>query len=105
MELRGISRVNKPQSGLFSSHYISGCGESSSGNSKRIQIGTGKHGVQPILVFHQSAIHRFLVAELALDDPERVFHLAAHRGLAVFNVTFPVNRVVADLWGDCWGGG
>ena len=26
-----------------------------------------------------------------------VLHLAAHRGLAVFKVTFPVNRVVADL--------
>ena len=72
MELRGISRVNKPQSGLFSSHYISGCGESSSGNSKRIQIGTGKHGVQPILVFHQSAIYRFPIAKLTFNDSERV---------------------------------
>ena len=75
---------------------MSGCGKFSSGHSKRIQIGTSEHSVQPILVFPQSAIHGFPVAELTLDDPERVLYFAAHRGFAVFNITLPVNRVVAD---------
>ena len=73
---------------------MSGCGKFSSGHSKRIQIGTSEHSVQPILVFPQSAIHGFPVAELTLDDPERVLYFAAHRGFAVFNITLPVNRVV-----------
>ena len=65
-------------------------------------IGTGKHGVQPILVFLQSAIHRFLVAELALDNPECVLYFAAHREFAVSNIAFPVNRIAAYL-GDTAG--
>ena len=76
---------------------MSGCGKFLSGDSKCIQIGTSEHGVQSVLIFHQSAIHRFLITELTLDDPERVLYFAAHRGFAVFNITLPVNRVVADL--------
>ena len=75
---------------------MSGCGKFSSGHSKRIQIGTSEHGVQSVLVFLQTTIHGFLVAKLTLDDPERVLYFAAHRGFAVFNITLPVNRVVAD---------
>ena len=75
---------------------MSGCGKFSSGDGKCIQIGTSEHSVQPILVLPQSAIHGFLVAELTLDDPERVLYFAAHRGFAVFNITLPVNRVVTD---------
>ena len=75
---------------------VSDCGKFSSGHSKRIQIRAGEHGVQSVLVFLQTAIHGFLVTELTLDDPERVLYFAAHRGFAVFNITLPVNRVVAD---------
>ena len=75
---------------------MSGCGKFLSGDSKCIQIGTSEHGVQSVLIFHQSAIHRFLITELTLDDPERVLYFAAHRGFAVFNITLPVNRVVTD---------
>ena len=75
---------------------MSGCGKFLSGDSKCIQIGTSEHGVQSVLILHQSAIHRFLITELTLDDPERVLYFAAHRGFAVFNITLPVNRVVAD---------
>ena len=77
---------------------MSGCGKFLSGDSKCIQIGTSEHGVQSVLIFHQSAIHRFLITELTLDDPERMLYFAAHRGFAVFNITLPVNRVVADPW-------
>ena len=75
---------------------MSGCGKFSPGHGKRIQIRAGEHGVQSVLVLPQSAIHGFLVAELTLDDPERVLYFAAHRGFAVFNITLPVNRVVTD---------
>ena len=75
---------------------MSGCGKFSSGDGKRIQIRAGEHGVQSVLVFPQSAIHCFLIAELTLDDPKRVLHPTAQRRFAVFNVAFPVNRVVAD---------
>ena len=75
---------------------VSGYGEFSPGYGKRIQIGTSEHGVQSVLVFLQTTIHGFLVAELTLDDPERVLYFAAHRGFAVFNITLPVNRVVTD---------
>ena len=75
---------------------VSAYGEFSPGHGKCIQIGTSEHGVQPILVLPQSAIHGFPVAELTLDDPERVLYFAAHRGFAVFNITLPVNCVVAD---------
>ena len=57
---------------------ISGCGEFSPGDGYGIQIGTGEHGIQPILVFHQSTIHRFPIAELTLDNLECVFYLTAH---------------------------
>ena len=73
---------------------MSGCGKFSPGDGERIQIGTGEHGVKPILVFHQSTIHRFLIAELTLDNPERVLNFAAHRGFAVLNITLPVDCVV-----------
>ena len=42
---------------------MSGCGKFSSGDGKRIQIRAGEHGVQPILVFLQTTIHSFLIAE------------------------------------------
>lgn len=75
---------------------MSGCEKFSSGDGKRIQIRAGEHGVQSVLVFLQTTIHGFPVAELTLDDPECVLYFAAHRGFAVFNITLPVNRVVAD---------
>ena len=75
---------------------MSGYGKFSPGHGKHIQIRAGEHGVQPILVLPQSAIHCFLIAELTLDDPERVLYFAAHCGFAVFNITLPVNRVVTD---------
>lgn len=75
---------------------MSGCGKFSSGDGKRIQIRAGEHGVQSVLVFLQTTIHGFPVAELTLDDPECVLYFAAHRGFAVFNIMLPVNRVVAD---------
>ena len=77
---------------------MSDCGEFSPCHGKRIQISTSKHGVQSVLVFLQTTIHGFFVAELTLDDPECVLYFAAHRGFAVFNITLPVNRVVADPW-------
>ena len=58
---------------------VSGYGEFSPGHGKRIQIGTSEHGVQSVLVFLQTTIHGFPVAELTLDDPERVLYFAAHR--------------------------
>ena len=50
---------------------VSGYGEFSPGHGKRIQIGTSEHGVQSVLVFLQTTIHGFPVAELTLDDPEQ----------------------------------
>ena len=93
----GISLFSTPFPEKGQTSPISGCGKFSSGDGKCIQIDTGKHGIQPIRIFHQSAIHRFLVAELTLDDSECVLYFATHRGFAVFDVTFPVNRIVADL--------
>ena len=61
-----------------------------------LQIGTSGHSIQSVLVFLQTTIHGLLVAELTLDDPERMLYFAAHRGFAVFNITLPVNSVVAD---------
>ena len=58
---------------------VSGCGKFSPGDGKRIQIRAGEHGVQSVLVFLQTTIHGFPVAELTLDDPERVLYFAAHR--------------------------
>ena len=75
---------------------VSAYGEFSPGHGKCIQIGTSEHSVQSVLVFLQTTIHGFPVAELTLDDPERVLYFAAHRGFAVFNITLPVNRVVTD---------
>ena len=75
---------------------VSAYGEFSPGHGKCIQIGTSEHSVQSVLVFLQTAIHCFLIAELTLDNPERVLYFAAHRGFAVFNITLPVNSVVAD---------
>ena len=75
---------------------MSGCGEFSPCHGKRIQIGTSEHGVQSVLIFLQTTIHGFLIAELTFDDTERVLYFAAHCGFAVFNITLPVNRVVTD---------
>ena len=76
---------------------MSGYGEFSSGDGKRIQIGTSEHSVQSVLVFLQTTIHGFLVSELTLDDPERMLYFAAHLRFAVFNITLPFDRVVTDL--------
>ena len=76
---------------------MSGCGKFPPCDGKHIQIRAGEHGIQSVLVFLQTAIHGFLVAELTLDDPERVLYFAAHRGFAVFNIPFPVDCIVADL--------
>ena len=76
---------------------MSGCEKFSSGDGKRIQIRAGEHGVQSVLVFLQTTIHGFPVAELTLDDPECVLYFAAHRGFAVFHAAFPVDGVVANL--------
>ena len=48
------------------------------GNRKRIQIGTSKHGIQPIFVFSESAVSYFLVAKLAFDDAEYVLYFASN---------------------------
>ena len=78
---------------------IPGRVEFSPGDSQRIQIGTGKHGVQPILVFLQSAIHFFLAAELARDDYECVFNLAACLGFKVYIFRYrPITT--SDIWGS-----
>lgn len=76
---------------------VSGFGKLSPGDSKRIQIRASEHGIQPILVFLQSAIHCFLVAELALDNSQCVLYLAPYRGFAVFDVMLSVSSVIADL--------
>ena len=73
---------------------MSGCGKFPPCDGKHIQIRAGEHGIQSVLVFLQTAIHGFLVVELTLYDPKCVFNLTSHRGLAVFNVSFPVNCVV-----------
>lgn len=39
----------------------------------------------------------FFITELTLDDPKCVLYLTAHRGLAVLNISFPVNRVVGYM--------
>ena len=58
---------------------VSGCGKFSSGDGKRIQIRAGEHGVQSVLVFLQTTIHGFPVAELTLDDPAAVSSFRASR--------------------------
>ena len=73
---------------------MSGCGEISPDDGQIVQVGAGEHGIQPILVLHQSTIHRLAVPELTLNDSEGVLYLAAHRGFAVFNVAFPVDGMV-----------
>ena len=75
---------------------VSGYGEFSPGHGKCIQIGTSEHSVQAVLVFLQTTIHGFPVAELTLYEPELVLHFAVYCGFAMFNITLPVNRVVAD---------
>ena len=66
------------------------------GDGKCIQIGTGKHGIQAILVFHQSAIRCFPVVKLTFDDPECVLHLTAHRGFTIFDISFPIDGIVGN---------
>ena len=61
------------------------------------QISTGEHSIQPVLVFHQSPMHCFPVAELTLDDPECMLHFAAHRGFTILNIPFLVDSVVTGL--------
>lgn len=53
--------------------------------------------MQVILVFLQTSVRHFPVAELALYNPEYMFHFAADGGFAVFHVPFPVDCVVMHL--------
>lgn len=58
---------------------------------KGIQVRAYEQHKQRICIFIQTAIHRFAVAELALDDPENILHLAACGGLAMLDPAFPIN--------------
>ena len=61
---------------------------------KGVQIGTGEHCVQTILVFLQASVRHFSVAKLAFYYSEYVLHLTANGRFAVFDVPFQVDCVV-----------
>lgn len=76
---------------------MSGCAKFPPGNRKGIQIGTGKHGVQTILVSLQSTISRFPISKLTLNNSKCVLYLTAHRGLAVLNISLPVDCIIRNV--------
>ena len=69
--------------------------ELSPSNGQRIEVRAGKQSIQSILVFLQAPISNFSVPKLAFDDSEYVLHFASDRGFLLFNITCPVDGVVA----------
>ena len=59
--------------------------------SRHIQVCTGKKHVQSIEIFLQSSVNGLSEPEDVLHNSVGVFHLAAHRGFAMLNVSLPVN--------------
>lgn len=66
-------------------------------SGKQIQIGTGKHHIQTVLILPEPAVDGFPISKLTFDDPKNMFHLAAHRGLEILNMFFPVNRLIRHV--------
>ena len=64
-------------------------------NGQSIEVRAGKQSIQSILVFLQAPISNFPVPKLAFDDSKYVLHFASDRGFLLFNITSPVNCVVA----------
>ena len=67
----------------------------SSGHCQEVEVGTSKHGIQPVFVFLQAPATNFPVSKLAFDDAKNVLHFAANGGFAFLDPACPVNGVVA----------
>ena len=66
----------------------------SSGNGQGVEVCTGKHGIQSILVFLQTPISGLSISKLAFDNSKYVLHFTAHWGLHVFHYSIPINRTI-----------
>ena len=69
--------------------------EPSPSNSQCIKVRTDKQSIQSIFVLLQAPISNLPVPKLAFDDSEYVLHFASDRGFLLFNITCPVDGVVA----------
>ena len=56
-----------------------------------------QHDIQPVLVFLQAPVSDFSIPKLAFDDAEDMLHFASNGGFAAFNISSPVNGLVAYL--------
>ena len=61
------------------------------------QIGTRKQHIQLVEIFRKSTISNFSKAKCVFDNFKSMFYFATYSGFSVFNVTFPVNRMIRYL--------
>ncbi len=65
----------------------------------RQQISAGKQHVKAVKVFSKTSIHYLDIAEIPLDNQERIVHFAAGCRLTMFDLFFPVYSVPRSfLW-------
>ena len=69
----------------------------SPGHLQEVEVCAGKHDIQPVLVFLQAPVSDFSIPKLAFDDAEDRLHFASNGGFAAFNISSPVNGLVAYL--------
>lgn len=61
------------------------------------QIFTGKQHVKAVEVFRETAISDFDIAEILLDNQERMFRFATGCRLTMLNLFFPVYTVIRNF--------
>ena len=65
----------------------------------RQQISAGKQHVKAVKVFSKTSIHYLDIAEIPLDNQERIVHFAAGCRLTMFDLFFPVYSIPRSfLW-------
>ena len=76
---------------------LSCCPQFSPGHRQEAEVCAGKHDIQPVLVFLQAPVSDFSIPKLTFDDAEDMLHFASNGGFAAFNISSPVNGLVAYL--------
>ena len=64
---------------------------------EHVKVGTDKQRQKTIAVLLQTAINRFGIAKLLLNDSENMLDLTANWRFSVVNVTFPVEKELGSI--------
>lgn len=67
------------------------------------KIGTRKQHIQIVEIFRKYPISNFSKAKCVFDDFKSMFYFATYSGFSVFNIMFPVNRMIRYTCGRLFG--